>query len=118
MLPMHKKKKCATKKQRPSNVTVVMMEKYSHAIPKGQVRRTLASKGRILSLKFTRSMRSEEIKQHIMRAFKVQSFVVLECDTAGHHLIKAGNQSLDGEEAIERKGGLYLCEKFDCVGLL
>ena len=49
-----------------------------------------------------------------MRTFKVQNFVVLECDNTSHSLIRAADQSV-GEKVVGRKGGLYLCEKFECV---
>ena len=53
VLPMQKKKKAATKRQRPGNITVIMMKEYSSTIPKGKRRERLTSKGRILSLRFS-----------------------------------------------------------------
>ena len=115
VLPMQKKKKCATKRQRPCNVTVILMKEFSPKIPKGKIRQRLASKGRILSLRISRSMTNQEVKNQVVRAFKVDKFVVLECDSTGHNLVKAADQSIDGEKAVDRKGGLYLCEKFEYV---
>ena len=85
-----------------------MMKEFSPKIPKGQVRQRLASKGRILSLRLSRYMSSQEIKRQIMRTFKVQNFVVLECDNTSHSLIRAADQSVDGEKVVGRKGGLYV----------
>ena len=92
-----------------------MMKEFSHKIPKGQIRQRLASKGRILSLRISRSMSHQEVKNQIIRAFKMNEFTVLECDSTGHNLIKAADQTIDGEKAVDRKGALYLCEKFDHV---
>ena len=118
VLPMQKKKKAATKKQRPSNITVVMMKEYSSTIPKGKRRERLTSKGRILSLRFSRSMSNLEVKNQIIRTFQVSEFVVLECDSTGHNLIRAADQTIDGETVVDRKGALYLCEKFDLVSMV
>ena len=115
VLPMQKKKKCATKRQRPCNVTVILMKDFCPKIPKGQIRQRLASKGRILSLRISRSMTNQEVKNQVIRAFKVDKFVVLECDSTGHNLVKAGDQTIDGEKVVDRKGALYLCEKFEYV---
>ena len=91
-----------------------MME-YSSTIPKGKRREQLTSTGRILSLRFSRSMSNLEVKNQIIRAFQVSEFVVLECDSTGHNLIRAADQKIDGETVVDRKGALYLCEKFDLV---
>lgn len=112
---MQKKKKAATKRQRPSNITVIMMKEYSSTIPKGKLRQRLSTRGRILSLRFSRNMSNLEVKNQIIRAFKVPEYVVLECDSTGHNLIRAADQTLDGEKVVDRKGALYLCENFELV---
>ena len=74
VLPQQKKKKAAKKKKlRPSNVTVIMMEEYCPVIPKGKIRHKLASSGKIQTIKFYRTM---EVKNQLIRAFKVRGFVV------------------------------------------
>lgn len=92
-----------------------MMKEYSSSIPKGKVREKLALKGQILSLRFTRTTSSQEVRNQIICAFKVAKFVVLDCDSTGHNLIRSADQSVDGEKVVALKGGLYLCEKFDLV---
>ena len=62
-------------------------------------------------------MSSLEAKNQIIRAFKVDKFVLLECDNRRHSLIKASDQTINGDKAVDRKGGLYLCEKFKVVRL-
>ena len=118
VLPRQKKKKAAITKQRPSQVTVVMMKEYCPTIPKGKFRQKLASKGKIQTLRFTRIMTHSEVRDKILDAFDVRSFVVLDCDNTGHNLIKSSDQLVDGERAIVRKGALYLCENFDMVCLI
>ena len=110
VLPMQKKKKAAAKRDRASNVTVVMLKEYSSSIPKGKVRQNLAATGRILSVRFSRCMSGQEVTNQLIRTFKVAKFVVLECDSSGHNLIRCADQLLDGEKAVDRKGTLYLCE--------
>ena len=92
-----------------------MMKEYSSTIPKGKMRQKLTSKGRILSLRFSRCMSNLEVKNQIIRTFKVSEFVVLECDGTGHNLVRAADQTIDGETVVDRKGKLYLCEKFELV---
>ena len=108
VLPLQKKKKAATKRERPSNVTVIMMKEYSCSIPKGKVRQRLASEGRILNIRFSRRMSSQEVSNQIIRSFKVASFIVLGCDGSGHNITRCADQLLDGEIGVDRKGALSL----------
>lgn len=98
-----------SKDERPTKVTVVLLEKFSSSVPKGKVRQELASSGRILSIRFTPTMSSQSIREKIEGAFNINYFTVLECDSTGHQLIK---QDLSGFEVVSRKGSLYLCESF------
>ena len=118
VLTKQKMRKAAISRQRSTNITVIMMKEYSSAIPKGKVRQKLASKGQIQTLRFTRTMTNLEVKKHITDTFKVKSFVVLDCDNTGHNLVKCANQLINGEKVVDRKGELYLCEKFNLVCLL
>lgn len=60
-------------------------------------------------------MSNLEVKNQIIRAFKVPEYVMLECDGTSHNLIRAADQTLDGEKVVDRKGALYLCENFELV---
>ena len=113
VLSRQKKKKAAIKRQRSTTISVIMLEKYSSTIPKGILRKRMAAKGKIQGIKFTREMSFQEVKNKIIRAFEVDTFVVLDCD--GHNLIKCAEQSINGEKVVDRKGGLYLCKEFDRV---
>lgn len=66
-LPMQKKKKRAVKRPRPANISVIMMKEFSSIIPKGKVRQKLSSKGRILSVSFSRDMSKREMRNKIIR---------------------------------------------------
>lgn len=61
------------------------------------------------------------MKNVILRAFEdlqLTAFVVLVTTESGHHLIKADNQDISGECAIQRRGCLYLCEKCEVSSLV
>jgi hypothetical protein len=107
----HSKKKRGIKRMRPTKVTVVMLDEFRSSIPKGKYRQKLASKGKIQSVLFERLMSPQEVKNTIIRAFGVNDFVVLDCDSTGHSLIRCADQLIDGERIVERKGGLYLCKE-------
>lgn len=107
----HRKKKAAVKKAnvRPVSMNVVLMKHYSRSIPKGRARKKLIDKERIKTLKFTRDMSADGIKTKILSAFKVNDYTVLACDTLSQSLVK-GEQNVNGEDVIGRRGCLYLCE--------
>ena len=98
--------------QRPTTVSVVMMKEYCPITPKNKARRILLSEGRILSIKVTRGMSSREIKNLIVRAFQIPEYTVLECDDTGHNLLRRIDQSIDGNDVLNLRGALYLCEVF------
>ena len=93
-------------------VTVVLMDEYSASVPKGKVRQKLAMNGRIMSLKLHRGMTPADVHKKIEQAFNVHNFVYLECDNTGHGLVRGAEQDINGEDAVDRKGCLYLCERF------
>ena len=111
------KRKKSLKNERPTKVTVVLLEKFSSCVPKGKARQELASSGRIMSIRFTRSMSSQSIREKIEGAFGTKCFTVLECDSTGHQLIKAAEQDISGYYVVLRKGCLYLCESFPEVSV-
>ena len=104
------KKKAAFKgKQRSVSVNVVMLKHYQEIIPRGNTRKELFSQERIKRVSVTRDMSNLQIRNAIIRAFKVSSFSFLESDKKGH-LTRFDNDFLDGEGAVKRRGCLYLCE--------
>ena len=104
------KKKAAFKgKQRSVSVNVVMLKQYQQIIPRGNTRKGLFSQERIKSMSVTRDMSNLQIRNAIIRAFKVSSLSFLDSDKKGH-LTRMDSDSLDGEGAVKRRGSLYLCE--------
>ena len=87
-----------------------MMKQYSPIIPKNKACQKLLSEGRILSIKVTKGMSSQEIKNLIIRTFQMSEYTVLECDDTGHNLIRRINQAIDGRDVVSLRGALYLCE--------
>lgn len=112
-----RKKKAAIKRKHEKSVTVtvIMMPRFVPGIPKGKVRKHLASKGRMLSLKITRNMSSQEMRDKVLRVFNVSTYTVLSCDSTGHVLLKSCDQDIDGEGVLQRRGCLYLCEIFNVI---
>ena len=63
------KRKKSSKVDRPTKVTVVLLEKFSSSVPKDKARQELASSGRIMSIRFTRTMSSKSIREQIEGTF-------------------------------------------------
>ena len=79
------KKKAAFKgKQRSVSVNVVMLKQYQQMIPRGNTHKELFSQERIKSMSVTRDMSNLQIRNAIIRAFKVSSFSFLDSDKKGH----------------------------------
>ena len=116
VLPQKKKKKAAIKShKKPSTVTVVLLKEYSSIVPKGKRRQVLASRGRVKKVMLQRTMKPVEVKDAILQVFKahhISSFIVLDTVDSGHTLVRAEEQNIDGEYAVNRRGSLYLCQKF------
>ena len=72
-----------------------MMKNYHPNVPKGKARQRLASEGRMLNMKVTRSMNGRAVHDKILQGFKVSKYTILECDSSGHEVMF-----------------LYLCEEF------
>ena len=53
---------------RPTKITVVLLDKYMPSVPKGKVRRSLASQGRIMSLQFHRGLSADAVNTKIKEA--------------------------------------------------
>ena len=68
VLPNQKKKKAAVKRERWSNVTVILLKEYMPTVPRGDFRKELVAKGIIQNVKFTQSMSSVEAENQILHA--------------------------------------------------
>lgn len=90
-----------------------MLSYYQRDVPKGEARKKLKRKGRIVDLHILRSMSVAQVERAIGVSFRHLSysgFNVLETDSTGHYLVKSGVQRVDGVRAVSRRGALYLCE--------
>ena len=114
-----KKKKAAIKpSKRSSNISVMMLKQFSSKIPKGEARERLLAEGRLQSVKISRQMTAEEVKAQLCEAFGVTEYTLLHCDTVSKYLMKCSEQSLDGNDAVERRGCLYLCESMKVSNII
>lgn len=97
---------------RVTNVQVVMLKKFAPNLPRGKIRTELKKAGRIQTMQFKRSMSVLQTKNQIVHSFKslnIESWTVM--DTRDNHLVPSDEQEVDGEDVINRKSCLYLCQK-------
>ena len=59
-------KKSASKKPKPITLTVVVMQKYERAVPRGKKRQKLSSEGRVRPVKLNRCMSAQEVQNTIL----------------------------------------------------
>lgn len=107
-----KKKKAAISQGRPTNIQVVLLQRFTPNLPRGKHRSLLKNKGRILTLQFRRSMSVLDVKNTLRQSFSniedFDTWSVLEC--MDNNLSISKKQDLDGEDVINRKGALYLMQ--------
>jgi hypothetical protein len=107
-----KKKKSIPTKSKPSTIEVILLQNYQADVPKGAARNKLKKCGRVQQIKLTRVMAAADVERVIKRAFKhlaLKQFMPLDVDTTGHFLSRS-EEELDGQQAINRRGALYICE--------
>ena len=107
-----KKKKSIPTKTKPSTIEVILLKSYQEDVPKGATRNKLKKCGRVQQVKLTRVMTTAEVERIIKRAFKhlaLKQFMRLDVDMTGHYLNRSGEE-LDDQQAINRRGALYICE--------
>lgn len=110
-----KKKKSATSSTsgRPTNVQVAILPGFTPILPRGRSRTALIKSGRIKTLQFKRSLTALQVKNKIFQEFKgledLESWTVME--NKSNHLAISKIQKPNGNDVINRKGSLYLCQK-------
>lgn len=91
-----------------------MLKKLEMSIHLGKLRQALQEKGRVVTVKVSRSMTELEVQGVLYKAFKyiadIRSFKVLDCGKGGHLSI-SDDQLLNGERTVNRRGALYLCQE-------
>ena len=113
------KKKAAIKsKLRVVRKSFLMLDRFNSKVPKGKARQKLISQGKCKTVNISRSMKAQDIKKQICRAFSVDKYILLECD-GGHGLIKSSNQdNVDGEYLVQKKGYIYVCGDCEVIAYL
>ena len=109
-----KKKKTAIRKRqpKPSVISVILLDDFTPSVPRGNARHKLASSGKMQTVRFSRDMSGDMVKERISSVFNCSEYTYLEGDSSGHTLCKSSDQELDGEAVVDRKGCLYLCKRF------
>jgi len=85
-----------------------MLDKFQPDTPRGDARAQMISSGKAKRIQASRTHTSSEISEKISVAFGTKDFTFLECVRGGNKLIISSNQAMDGRDAIERRGSLYL----------
>ena len=106
------------KSLRKVSVTVVLLERYQKNVPRNADKKMLQDEGKYKKVFFTRADSPKEVKAKISWAFKTadlaaDTFSYLECTSSGSKLILSSNQLMNGNDAIERRGCLYICKTRD-----
>lgn len=92
-----------------------MLDVVQERVPKGNSKAELEQANKIRNIFITRSNSKSEVKQKICSMFDVRDYTVLECVHAGSRLIVSCNQELNGLDAIQRRGCLYLAKVYMCI---
>ena len=93
-------------------VTVCRLPNYTPFVPKGKVRSNLREKGRLQTIRLTRSMNASDVKSSISRAFShlPSSWSYLETGK-DNRLEEPQQQFPDGNSICSRRGCLYIVDK-------
>ena len=117
------KRKKKSSHPRPVSITVVMLPSLQKSIPRGSQRSQLEKQGRIKKIGICRHTTDDEVHEAIESAFKnifapnLTSWQILECIDRNQLIVATKEVTLTAEHAIERRGGLYLCQLDEKVGI-
>ena len=98
------------KKKRGVSVTAILLEKFQKNVPKKCSREFLRQQQRVKRLFVFRSDTHKDLDEKISWVFGVKEYKFLECIKNGNQLVISSNQHMDGLDAINRRGCLYLCK--------
>ena len=98
------------KKKRVVSVKAILLEKFQKNVPKKSSREFLQQQQRMKRLFVSRSDTHKHLDEKISWVFGVKEYKFLECIKNGNQLVISSNQHMDGVDAINRRGCLYLCE--------
>ena len=93
-------------------MTVALLDKFQSDIPKGPSRKKMEENGKLKKIRVARSDTDKTIREKILAAFKMKiEYHYLECVSFGSKLIQSSNQAMNGQDATDRRGCLYICKK-------
>ena len=106
-----KKKKFRSK---PSNITVVVLDKFKHNIPRGKRRDQLKTAGRVKVIQVQRNMSAKQVRNCIKQGFKTLPLTEWTyLNSSSYGLLSISEvQDLTGEDVVSKyaKGSLYVSE--------
>ena len=91
-------------------VTVMLLERFQESVPKAAARRKLEEEKKVKKLFVSRTDSYEDLDKCICWVFGIHDYTFLECINNGHKLVVSSNQQMDGQDAIQRRGCLYICK--------
>lgn len=102
------------------NKEVVILKQYQLWLPRANQRQELNDHHRVIKLQFKRSMSAYEVKQCIKTGFHQVSGLSNDwnctfLETNNGRLMISSNQRPTGDNIIDKRGTLYLCENCDEV---
>lgn len=110
------KKKATNQRMKPKIITIVLLDRKPHTVPKGHLRKKLKDAGRIVKLQLKRCMTACEVRDIIVDGFRdfsyIQSAQFLRCGKDNIMLLNE-DQDLNGDSVIELagQGSLYMVQK-------
>ena len=99
--------------KRVTTVTVVLLDKFQKNVPRECARTSLQQQQKIKKLFVSRSDTHADLDENWI--FGIKDYTFLECIKGGNQLAISSNQHMDGKDAINRRGCLYLCKDRDKV---
>jgi len=89
---------------------VFLPDKFQEDVPKSKKRKALeADKKKMRKIFVTRTDTPSALRMKISWVFGTNDYKYLECVSSGNKLILSSNQHMNGRDAIDRRGALYLC---------
>jgi len=94
---------------------VVLLNRYWQSLLKKQQHIQLKDEGRVVNLEFIRTMSSDDVKKSIRAGFKISIINLTFLEVKNGRLLVSSNQQPTGNNVIDKRGALYICESCDEV---
>ena len=88
----------------------MLLERFQEDVPKRAIRRKLEEEKKVKKLFVSRADTHEDLDKRICWIFGIRNYTFLECINGGNKLVVSSNQQMDGQDAIQRRGCLYICK--------